>query len=241
MEYSIGNRCASLFLYADNIWVSAKSQGMLCQMLTELCTALQCSKLPLKPSSLQFLTNQPSITVERLSIPSLSPPPGLSRSNPTNPPLSFIRVTQMEVLGTIISMDGRHGPAVAHRLARANRAFLAQSKQLCDRKRPLMQRLQHFHQRIIPIARYGSGSWSWSITLVKQLRAWELLHLRKMHYIRKPDNLDWPAYWKTSARTIRSDYEKRGFRSLSTIVLATIMAAARVAVAPSQCRTRNTI
>ena len=87
-------------------------------------------------------------------------------------PLSIPRVHSLEALGSVISDDGRDVSSQCHRLAAASRAFYAHSvcRNYCI---SVARRQQRFFDRVVPVALYGAGLWSWTVSMIRRAEAWE--------------------------------------------------------------------
>ena len=110
----------------------------------------------------------------------------------------------------MVDDTGSCSASVARRLAQAERAFWRDASTQTDKNLSLRERNTHYCNQIAAVAAFSAGAWTWSIGLVKQLRAFELSLLRRINKIRKGQNEDWECYWKRSAKTVRNMYEKGG-------------------------------
>ena len=203
--FQIDDKRLTLSVWADYFWIFASSHAQLKKMLQSLSDVLQNVRLSIKPESLAFLTtnNRKEEALLELELPD-------------GPNLSVPRVTCMDILGTKLSEDGRDNAAVDHRISCATKAFWADSAVLTSKAIPVGRRLHRFGTRVIPVVLYSSGSWSWSSGLLRRLRAWELLHLRRIYKLPRRQGELWVPYLKRTARYMRKDYAKRGHDSINT-------------------------
>ena len=85
----------------------------------------------------------------------------------TMPPV-FKRVQTFEVLGVMVNDKGDCDDAVDFQLKKSLKGFFKMKDTLQSRWLSRKLRLHRYATRIVPIALHGSGSWTWSQTLVNK-------------------------------------------------------------------------
>lgn len=88
------------------------------------------------------------------------------------------RITQMELLGCLITTDNK--AAIQHRLVKAVGAFWKHKAFFLSSVVPWRQKMIEYVKKVRPVALYGSASWQWGADASAALTTWEGAMLRRM-------------------------------------------------------------
>eukprot|EP00930_Biecheleria_cincta_P032316 TRINITY_DN22425_c0_g1_i1.p1 TRINITY_DN22425_c0_g1~~TRINITY_DN22425_c0_g1_i1.p1 ORF type:complete len:365 (+),score=19.24 TRINITY_DN22425_c0_g1_i1:329-1423(+) len=132
------------------------------------------------------------------------------------------RVTQLEVLGSVLSSDGSCMPAVRHRLGKSTSCFWKLSRALCEPALSLTQRMSEFSIRVLAVATYAAGAWTWSRALYDELYRWENSLLRRMAKVKRKQFEDFVKHRARATRVARKVFHSCGQLSIATRYLDTV-------------------
>ena len=192
--------CATHAVWADNYYLLSSSSESLQTMVRELSDGLVKRGLSWKPGSLQVMFSDELRSHDQIS------------AYDENGVHIFEEVDSMEALGVLMCREGPSPRSVIHRLAKATRAFLANTDILLNKSLSLPMRFTEYTSRVQSVALYGAECWPMCQNTLQRLVAWESGLLRKMVGVQKQAGESWVSFHKRSARTSRSLYVRYGAR-----------------------------
>ena len=197
-------------VWADNIFLLSTEISHIQIMSQELALALHEYKFRLKPSSLQILTDS---DVE------------VKVTAPSDEPLTFSKVSQLEALGCILDMKGSTAESFQHRLAKGESCCRAQMKTLTGIGR-VASKLAGWHAGPAASVLHCSSTWHVTKNLLVTLKRWEFNHLRKVFRLRRRQDEGQMEYNRRTSKRISEWSRGSRFKLLHHRVLLAIFKAA---------------
>jgi len=202
------------FVWADNIYLVARTYFMLQKMVQAVSAMLTDRGLFWKESSLRFMTSKDSTPQSFV----------LNTLNHEKKETAMIvkQVHEMEVLGSLIDSKGSTGAALSHRLVKASGALWKYHHLLFTRHNPLKERFLEWSRRIVPVVLHCCGGWCWSNDTYRKLHSWEGIELAKIVNVRRKPGENKLKWWCNRIIVARSRYRAMGHESLATKTLRRI-------------------
>ena len=133
-------------------------------------------------------------------------------------PLSYKRVREMEVLGSMLDSEGSTTRMVNHRLEKAEHHFWAHSKAYMGGG-TISQKLKAWETGTVACAAFDCAIWSISKTLLHRIRRWESRWLRKLLRLRRKPDEGAMQYNVRTNKLIHSWFERTGTKMLHQRIL----------------------
>ena len=167
-----GGFCSSLWWWADNAWILARSVDEASEMFSELTAALRTVRLEWKPSSLEFLVGARAGTAAG-SAHSMTVLVGDVEHK-------VKRVAAMRVLGECLPENGWQTVTIDAALAAAERRWFASLRLWRSKALWRGSKLRQFYTRVVAPLVQESGGWHMATPLARKLVGWERRKLRQL-------------------------------------------------------------
>lgn len=213
-----GASCPSLLVWADNVWLLARSEHEGRQMWQDVCAEIVGrGGLRWKPSSLELLAAGAA--------------PGLRNSRAhweaAGGEYTFRRVSDLPVLGTRLDFKADSLVEVRGALCLGEAAWRKHRQLWADRAVPLGAKLRVWQRDVTSVLRLHCSGWHISRALLEELRRWERRKLLRLTGRRaRRDGEDAAGFWRRAAEQTRSELDKVGVLRLEALVLRAVHARA---------------
>ena len=174
-----------LLAWMDDVYVLASSPDELQSMIREICLATAPAGLKLQPDKCMWSTNVGSCTAE-LSVQGL--------------PLQRVPSSEgLEILGTLVCLNGDNGPELDARVTKAWRAFWANAPLLNPRVHP-HRRLKLLESIVTPCVLWGAGALTATAQQLQRLDVTHRAMAASILRIRLKTGEPWVPWFRRSRR-----------------------------------------
>lgn len=126
----------------------------------------------------------------------------------------------MQILGAWLAQNGATQPSYLHRVAKADKAFWADSAVFLIKNIPLCKLFERYSERVACRVLHGCGSWAWSQSLCRAV--WEGKALRRTVCAARKADDTWLRRFQRTSRAAKKAYIKGGSTPLTKKVLRSI-------------------